>query len=499
MIIKKDLKLLRDDVTVLDNPHKGWYWHYVDNGLKNPVYRDRVQKGNYYHNFPGLNHLYLRFDWSDVQPEPGVFDWSELDSIMDEWGKEGYRFALRMCCSETTDYMPFATPKWLYEMGCGGEFFPPRPEKNSVWWEMCHWDQFRKDPILADPDKYCEKYWEPDYEDPLFLEYLEKFMVEYAKKYDNDPRVEYIDLGSYGCWGEGHTSCGSMRHGNFDMHRKHAYLHAKYFKNKPILMNDDFVNQIEGNSHEHIVNDSALKSDVRDYCLSAAMGLRDDSIMAGPDKFERDYHTLSTPEMFDLFYKQAPIDIEAGHVRSYSYEDGNGGFRLLEAAKRAHATYAGFHGYIEEWLPKNQYLTEYLANRLGYWYFVKSVSHNNTTDAGLKLRFDFEWENKGYGLCYNKYELDVKLSNDSGEYIFTAENFDNRKFMNESVTKQSLFVRLSDDVKPGEYSISIRMREGDLPVKLGIKRDYLDCDGFYAISGITVIGYPGTAENQSRQ
>lgn len=489
MVIKNDLHLLQDDKSILSNPHKGWYWHYVDNGFLNPKYRDRVEKGNYYHDFPGLNHLYLRFDWSDIEKEPGVFDWSELDAIMDEWGKEGYRFALRACCSETADFMPFATPKWLYEMGCGGDFFPPFPDKNPDWWAKTHFEPSRQEPILANPEKYCEVYWEPDYNDPIFLEYLEKFIVEYAKKYDNDPRVEYVDLGSYGCWGEGHTSCGSMRKGFFDMHRKHAYLHAKYFKNKPVLMNDDFVNQIEGNTREHIISDTPLKRDVRDYCISLGMGLRDDSMMAGPDKFQRDFHTLSTPEMFDLFYKQAPIDVEAGHINTYSFDDGNGGFRFLEAAKRSHATYAGFHGYIEDWLPQNQYLTEYLANRLGYWYFVKSISHNNCTDSGVPFKIEFEWENKGYGLCYTRYSLEIKLSKGDKSYICTAKGFDNTKFMNESVTQIATSVTLPENMPAGCYDLSIRVVEDKTPIKLGIKKEYMDNDGFYKLSKVDILEY----------
>ena len=489
MIAKKDLRHLRDDKTVLSNPHKGWYWHYVDNGLRNPKYRDRVKSGSDYHDFPGLNHLYLRFDWSDIQPEPDVFDWSQLDDIMDEWGTKGYRFALRACCSETADFMPFATPKWLHDMGCGGAFYPPYPEKDPQWWKKTHFEPSRKAPILANPEKYCEMYWEPDYYDPLFLEYLEKFIRAYAEKYDNDPRIEYVDLGSYGCWGEGHTSCGSMRTGFFDMHRKHAYLHAKYFKKKPILMNDDFVNQIEGNSREHIISDTKLKTDVRDYCLSLGMGIRDDSILAGPDKYERDYHTVSTPELFDQFYMQAPVDVEGGHITTYSFEDGKGGFRFLDAARRTHATYAGFHGYIEEWLEKNYFLTEYLANRLGYWYFINSISHNNCTDSGVKLRVDMEWENKGYGLCYTPYALEFRFSNSRASYQCLACDFDNMAFMSESVTPVPVWVELPGGMPAGVYDVSVRVVEGDLPIKLGIKAEYMDSDGFYKLSQITILEY----------
>ena len=59
--------------TVLKNPHKGWYWHYFDNGVRRPLYRDKLPEGETYESFPGLNHLYLRIDWYDVQPAPRCF------------------------------------------------------------------------------------------------------------------------------------------------------------------------------------------------------------------------------------------------------------------------------------------------------------------------------------------------------------------------------------------------------------------------------------------
>ena len=47
MLITKDLTKYRDDRTVLRNPHKGWYWHYYDNGFGRDTYRDRWQEGEY--------------------------------------------------------------------------------------------------------------------------------------------------------------------------------------------------------------------------------------------------------------------------------------------------------------------------------------------------------------------------------------------------------------------------------------------------------------------
>lgn len=82
-----DLRPLADDKALLKNPHKGWYIHYIDNGIVRPAYRDTIRDGDYLEDLPLINHLYLRVDWSDLEPEEGKFDWSYLDRIFDEWGR----------------------------------------------------------------------------------------------------------------------------------------------------------------------------------------------------------------------------------------------------------------------------------------------------------------------------------------------------------------------------------------------------------------------------
>lgn len=491
MIQVHSLAHLLDDKTVLKNPHKGWYWHYVDNGMKSVRYRDRTDG---YDRFPGLNHLYLRVDWSDLQPAPDVYDWSVLDGIMDVWGARGFRFALRVCCSETSAAMCFATPKWLYDMGCPGAFYPPFPDKDPTWWELSHVKHlFRPGEDRSYYERICEQYFEPDYFHPLFLTHLEAFLKAFAARYDGDPRIEYIDMGSYGNWGEGHTSAGSMRRGSFALFKTHVRLHMKYFKKTYILLNDDYVNQMQGNTHEDILRPSEDKQSLVDYCLSCGMGLRDDSILAGPDYHEREYHTVSTPQLFDAFYKQAPVDIEGAHYTSYTDDDSHRGLVLMEALHRCHATFAGFHGYMDDWLRDNPYITAYLANRLGYWYFIHRVAHETHVDPDTRMRLSVTWENRGYAPAYYRYRLTLRLCSqaDGRTYDYALADFDNSTIGSEKTVEGCYFADLGD-IGAGEYSLALRMSEptadGELPIRLALKDECRTEDGFYILSTITVNG-----------
>ena len=68
-VLSRPAKRTQDDRTVLTNPHKGWYFHYIDNGMRAPKYRNTLKPGDDLKAYPGLNHMYLRFDWSDIEEE----------------------------------------------------------------------------------------------------------------------------------------------------------------------------------------------------------------------------------------------------------------------------------------------------------------------------------------------------------------------------------------------------------------------------------------------
>ena len=364
-------------------------------------------------------------------------------------------------------------------MGCGGMFIPPTPEEDATWLTRKYTDERPGDMERIAGDK-PHKYWEPDYGDPLFLEYLEKFMANYAEKFDNDPRVEYIDLGTYGQWGEGHSAFGQRRTPPLEIMKKHAYLHVKYFKNTPVMLNDDFIG--------HAMDmDENFRKELYDYCLSLGMGLRDDSIIAGAHE-ARDYHTIEHTDYFDDVHPFSPIDLEMGHYWSYTKDASKGGLVAIEAARRAHATYMGFHTYPEDWLKDNYYVTEYLANRLGYWYTINSVKANDTSNPGVKYTIDLEFENMGFAKCYHRYSLVYKLTNEASEkeYFFKETDFDNRLILsNEKLSFRSTLC-LPDEMEKGRYIISAGLFENETPINLAIKSELKEKDGYYRISELNL-------------
>ena len=229
-----DLKPQWDDRAPLANPHKGWYHHYPDNHIN----KYRVSRDDDLLRFPGMDHLYIRLAWAYLEPREGQFNWAVIDDLIDKWTAHGLGISFRISCKETsTDRLEqqFATPKWVMEAGAKGGFYRSGKAVGT------------------------DGPWEPDFDDPVYLEKLEHFLAAFAARYDGRPWLRYVDIGSIGDWGEGHTWAGSQKSYDFDQRKKHVDLHLKYFKKSPLVISDDFVYDTAGSDgrtrmHQYVVD-----------------------------------------------------------------------------------------------------------------------------------------------------------------------------------------------------------------------------------------------------
>ena len=110
--------------------------------------------------------------------------------------------------------------------------------------------------------------WEPDYGDPVFLDRLDNFHRAFASRYGSQPWLEFVDIGSYGEWGEGHTLRSSKKDWPVDVIKKHIDIHVRNYPETFILMNDNMVNcRRNEEGWDEIV----------DYAVAQGLGLRDNA------------------------------------------------------------------------------------------------------------------------------------------------------------------------------------------------------------------------------
>ena len=263
----------RDTGVALVNPGMGWTFHFYSNIIKN--YGSKLEPWDTLEDWPGLSVIYLRVPWSFLEPKEGEFNWSLFDTPAQRWIARGKRIAIRVSCSES--WLRFATPRWVQAAGAQGVDF-----------------EFGKGPKPGAP------LWDPDYLDPVFLQKLESFLAAMARRYDGNPNVAFIDIGSFGMWGEGHTGFSSRlnEEQTLAVVRRHIDLHAKHFAKTLLCLSDDVAGPSQPGRHFPAM----------DYALAKGVTMRDDSILVQPPPNSW-YHA----EMAQEFWPRLPVILEHEH------------------------------------------------------------------------------------------------------------------------------------------------------------------------------------------
>lgn len=468
---KTDLVNQWDTIRPLANPDKGWYHHLLDNGIHKYLIQDEKELTG----FPGMDHLYLRLAWAFLEPEEGKFDWSYIDNIVDKYVPKGYNISFRISCKETgkvNEAVPteingirYATPYWVVKAGAKGI---ERPEFGSP-------------------------SWTPDWNDPVYLEKLDNFHKAFAAKYDGKSWVRYVDVGSIGDWGEGHTWSSTRIPPTFDEVKTHIDLYLKHYKNTQIIVADDLLASTKVETE---------KQELLKYALKNKISLRDDSPMVqGYMQNDLSTWTVRHPEFFAEVYKTKPTVFELEHypkVKANGYWLGKNGKDIIpeykvsgadvfrNAVKIIRPTYVGWHGYLGEWLTDNPDFTKEMLNLCGYWYFPKSI--NSTPIKNGKLSFEIEWLNKGVAPAYTTYRLKGKLipvDHSSKIIHFEMEDSGNKKWMPGQTTVEKYTAKLSEEPK-GKYSLAIQLfdSKSGKPVEIGLSAD-LEVEKYFIVQNLS--------------
>lgn len=422
---KKAIVHPQDTDAALVNPGMGWVLHHYDNIAFN--YGGRLEPSDTVDDFPGVTVVYLRIAWSYLEPEEGRFVWSVLDTPAQRWLDKGKQIALRISCSES--FMRYATPQWVEKAGAKGYNFSPR---NGV-----------------DPNG---PYWEPDYDDPVFLEKLGRFLAALADRYDGNPEVAFIDVGSVGVWGEGHTFASTRKPYSVETIRRHIDLHTKHFQKTLLVANDDFALHNRGRA-------------TIEYAAQQGLGLRDDSILVqGGEK------AYFNADFAPLFWQRVPVVLESEHYGP-SRDRGNwkDGSQYLEAVEKYHASYATVHWWPREFLAENRELVRKINLRLGYRLQLVEASWPSEIPVDGTFWFATTWQNTGVAPCLpgGHPALTIKDAKGGIAGIFVDEGLDMRnlrvaepgKAPPESHRSDFALPLVADErtrpLKPGDYEVYV--------------------------------------------
>jgi len=440
-----------DTGAALGNPGMGWVLHFYDNVPAN--YGSRLAPADTVEDFPGLAVVYLRIPWSYLEPEEGRYNWAVVDTPAQRWVRRGKQVAFRFSCSES--WMRYATPAWVERAGAKGLNFRPGAG------------------VQADGP-----FWEPDFDDPVFFAKLDRFLAAAGERYDGHPEVAFVDVGSFGVWGEGHTYSSTQLPYSAETVRRHVGLYRRHFPRTLLAANDDFVYQDRG--------EGAIE-----YAREQGLTLRDDSILVqgGENAY---FHAA----MAQAFWPRLPVILESEHYGG-SRDRGNwqDGSRYLQAVEEYHASYASIHWWPREFLEECRDLIGRINQRLGYRLQLVEASWPGEVRMGAAMAVQTAWRNAGVAPCYGGGFPALTLKEAAGGIagVFVQEALDLRDLpvgppgQAEERTARST-CELPFNLPPGAYGlyVSVGTRTGTPRLALPLAGD--DGERRYRLGTLRVTG-----------
>lgn len=446
-----------DTQEALVNPDMGWCVYFYSNVPAN--YGSKLEPSDTVDDFPGVSTVFMRIPWCMVEPEEGKFNWAILDTPAQRWISKGKRIGINITCSE--NWTKYATPEWVKNAGAKGTFYT-----------------FAKGPVKTGG------LWDPDFGDPIFLKKLDHFVAALAARYDGDPNVSYVHIGSYGLWGEGHTMMSSqVPDDKADMIvRKHIDLYAKHFKKTLLALPDDVVGPEKPGRHFPLT----------DYALSKGVTIHDDSILVLPPP-KCWFHS----EMAQDFWPKMPVILEHQHYGG-SKEIGawGDGSRLLKSIEDYHASYMSIHYHPYTELNENRALIDRINLRMGYRLQLKEMSWPASVTIGEPFKVVSTWANAGVAPCYPGGFMALTIKDEKGGIVsvLSDESFNMRELevgkpgqaptkTHESELRVGLFAPVT---KPGTYDVfvSVGKRDGTPVIALPLPNN--DGQRRYKLGTITI-------------
>lgn len=361
-----------DDGRALVNPGMGWTLHFYSNIIAN--YGSRLEPSDTLEDWPGLSVVYLRVPWSFLEPREGEFNWALFDGPAQRWIGSGKRIAIRVSCSES--WLRWATPKWVADAGARGTEF-----------------EFGKGPRAGGP------LWDPDYLDPVFLAKLDRFLAAMAARYDGNPNVAFVDVGSFGMWGEGHTGFSSRLNEDQTLAvvKRHVDLHLAHFQRTLLCISDDVAG----------AGKRGRDFPSMDYARSRGVTMRDDSILVQPPPNSW-YHA----EMAEAFWPTLPVILEHEHFGASKQRGAWSGDLLVKAVEDYHASYLSIHWWPRELLSENRDTVARINRRLGYRLLPRQLRWPSEAQLGQPWTVEADWANTGVAPVYGGAWWAITLKDD---------------------------------------------------------------------------------------
>jgi hypothetical protein len=317
---------------------------------------------------------YFRLNWEDLEPAEGQRKWELIDEPLEAWAKRDARIALRIMTTNAHSKGYYCSPKWLFDAGCKS------------------YDYIEGGADIAAGGARINRI-EPDYGDPVYLEQHGRLIKALAERYDGNPQIEFIDIGSYGIWGEWHT--------------KHA---------QPWPVRKQIIDMYLNGFHKTRLASMSDDAEALAYALAHGTGFRRDGV--GSPWHEANW--IGSPKYaqvqgFADHWKQAPVIFEWYGPYDYLLQRGWSFDRALDFMAANHVTF--INDNVGRVPPDQMPKLEQMARRAGYRFVLREVSHPDSLARGETLAVNMKWSNVGVGKLYRRYSPVLYLLDAKGVIV----------------------------------------------------------------------------------
>ena len=353
-------RVLQDNGAGLNNPRMGIQHAIYDNFLQH--YGGGTPPSETLEWFDGLSTVYIRVPWSFVQQEDGKFVWSRVDEILDYWGLRGKRAGFRFSAFESEHQ---ATPVYVKDL------------PNGDHGERAHIREF------------FGRVWRPEWHNAVFLKEYRELLDEFVERYDGDPRVDYIEVGSAGRWGEGSGITEAQ-----------STLHADMFE---AAFKGSSIRVLFGSAHHR----SFLATE-------RGFGIYDDSI---------GFSTGNNDQAVRV-WRDATVRMEYGQLFERDFWLYPDPLRLLRVMESYHASYYFPHAFPDRFWAHFSHMAKAVARRVGYRFNITDAYWSEQPEVGRAAWFNLGLRNEGVAPNLDGGHVGIALINgdDVAETVYGGFN-----------------------------------------------------------------------------
>jgi hypothetical protein len=398
--------------------------------------------------------VYANFTWRQLEPEKGQYDFSaiEKENNLEYWKKKNVKLIFRIVLDTPGPSKHMDIPDWLYQ----------EINQDGTWY-----------------DHAWGKGFSPNYSNKKLIALHEELLKKLAERYNNDPEIAFIELGSIGHWGEWHTLQQDGIYIPFPklpVVETYVNQYVKYFSNKILLMRRP--HQIALDNKMGLYNDM--------------FGKKKDTVDSFWNWVKNGYTLWLTGEKMPAmpdYWKYGPTGGELAPVAHR--EDYFSSANFSETISELNLTHVSWVGpgspadYPRD--GKLQPKIDQLLKKMGYHFRIVKETHPQKVKPGDSFMMTMDGENSGVAPFYYSWPLEISLADAKDKIVYKQQvNTDIRKWL-PGMFKVDESISLPSDLPAGEYHLCVAIldpatKKPGMNLEMAGKRD----DGRYKLGKIII-------------